>query len=232
MIARIRFDEVLRPFRNLEHLSAFAFPRNTNFLHVLDVEKIQWPPNLQEITLSGTFCFRQPLVWGHLVRCWPVSIHHMVWDHCVGLNGLCDDPDGVTSMPRHLHSVHVTNDNTYLYPQNLAVKFSGVVCLSLPANLAVINYSLYPMSPVLERLEIRGTDSNLAHRFARSDLLEHVIGIPTLRQIRLQGSLVEEHDIGLEVADALLRSRAPIDRHEDVGSTIKAGDFGVTLFND
>ncbi len=231
MFGNIRFDEVLRPFRNLEHLAAFAFPRNTDFGNVLDCEKIPWAPNLQQVTLSGSFSTQRTPCGEHFVRDWPALLQHVVLDNFRGLRDLYGDPNVVSGKLKPFQSVHITDRNHHLYNQNLVVYFSGVRYLSLPANIAETNYSAYLVRPVLEQLEIRRKSEDGPHPFLLSDLVDHVGCIPTLQQIRLHSSLVEGDKTPLEVADTLLKTRAQDKIQEDGTTTINLEDAGVFVFN-
>jgi hypothetical protein len=80
MFQHFRFEEVLRPFRKLEHLSALAFPPNTDFRLLLDVVDIPWPPNLQETTISRHSFRRSHLLWEHFISAWPTSLQSVIVD--------------------------------------------------------------------------------------------------------------------------------------------------------
>jgi hypothetical protein len=80
MFQHFRFEEVLRPFRKLEHLSALAFPPNTDFRLLLDVVDIPWPPNLQETTISRHSFRRSHLLWEHFISAWPASLQSVIVD--------------------------------------------------------------------------------------------------------------------------------------------------------
>lgn len=236
MFGAFRVDQVLRPIRNLQLLIAFAFPRNTDFRSVRHIEEIAWPPNLEQVSLSGIFFPSRPLFSAEpSVRNWPSSLRQVVLDSVYGLTRLYDESRVFPNMSYNLDSVHVADRNMLFSPQNMAVDFSGVRLLSLPANFAVTNHKWYRIRPVLERLEIRRKNEVGPHQFIISDLLDHAEGIPTLQQIRLHSSLVEGHGDGsaLEVADALLRSRAQDQKLENEAmTTITPEDAGIIIFDD
>ena len=87
------------------------------------------------------------------------------------------------------------------------------------------------MRPVLETLEIRPPGGR-NRRYHLQDLLEHMKRIPTLQQIRLHSSLLQFDDNAIEVADALLKSRARVKEQEDGTTTPRPEDAGIVVFDD
>jgi hypothetical protein len=235
MFQKIRADEVVRPFRNLNHLTDFAFPRNTAFNQLKEIDDIPWPPNLQRVSLSGLFHRRCPLFSTKcFVQNWPLSLRQIVLDGVIRLRRLHDDPQLFLNSPYKLDSVYVSDRNGYCGTlQNLAVSCSGARLLSLPANFATTNHS-YGIPIVLERLEIRRQNDLGPHRFLISDLLAHAREIPALRQIRVHSSLVEfkDQDPALQLADEVLRNRGPVPGLQNETSRLKPDDAGIIIFDD
>ena len=225
------FDQVLRPLRKLKQLRALAFPRYTEFRHVHDIAEIPWPPNLQQVTLSGNFPSRS-LFSKSFLKDWPPSLRHVVLDNAAGLYRLYSLSDVHANMPYTILSVNVTDRNHFFQFESVALKCSGVRLLSLPANFAMTNYDSSRPSPVLERLEIRPGTGADPHQFKLSDLLEHAEGIPTLLQIRVHGSLVDSEHMDFAAADTLLSSRAQLQKREDGTMAIESGEAGVIIFWD
>lgn len=231
MFESLLVDQVLRPFRKLKHLIAFAFPRNTDFQTVHDIAEIPWPPNLQRVTLSGFFP-SQSLFSNSFRKDWPSSLRHVVLDGAIGLHRLYSLSDVAPNVPFTILSVEVTDRSSLSSSKNLASKCSGVRLLSLPAHLAMTNYHFLRTPPVLERLEIRRTDEIGPHQFILSDLLEHAEGIPTLLQIRVHSFLVDGEHVDLKAADTLLKSRALVRNRKDGTMTIEPDEAGIKIFFD
>jgi hypothetical protein len=209
----------------------FAFPRNTDFLKLRDVKKIIWPPNLQQVTISGQLC-EQPDYGHYLLRDWPPSLQHVIFDHFRGFRFLYG-PSGVfEGMPFGLDSIHITDRSHHLYHQNVVVELSNVRCLSLPANLAHSKRGPYPKHTVLERLEVRWKSEEGRYPFFVSDLLYHAERISSLQHIRLHNSLLEDDAMSFELLDALLRSRAPVNTSEDGMQSVKSREGGIIVFED
>ena len=229
MLDRISLDAVLRPFRNLSHLSAFAVPQNTYFNNEPDAEMILWPPNLKHVTLSGSFS--PPLdFWVQLVRGWPPSLQNVVltnywWD----LDGVVGNCDVIASLLDSLDSVHVSVRSDL--DQNLVETFSDVKFLSLPLpdNNTTAGDNWCCIHPVLERLEIRPKNQHQMHLFCLSELMDRVKTISTLRQIRVHSSLVEDDNSALDAIDALLRGRAQPTKQEGK-NCLKPEEAGIVVF--
>jgi hypothetical protein len=198
---------------------------------VPEFEKILWPPNLQEVTLSGFFP-NLPYDWRHFVRDWPPSLQHLILDNCCGLGFVVDGSSLIAKTNDKLRSVSITDRNSQMYFQNMVLTFSGLQSLSLPANLARTNYDSYPVRPVLGQLTIRATSGKGPHHFDLADLLDHVNSIPSLQQIRLHSSLVERGCSTILMADELLKSRATVQNQATEESTTRPGSFGVHVFDD
>ena len=231
MFDRFCVDQVLRPFRKLKQLRAFAFPRSTDFRSVHDIAEIPWPPNLQRVTLSGFFPSRS-LFSKSFLRDWPSSLRHVFLDSVYGLRRLYSLSDVYPDMPYMIFSVDVTTRNCPRPPINMALACSGVRLLSLPADLAITNYSSCRTRPVLERLEIRRSSKAGWHQFMPSDLLEHAEGIPTLLQIWLHSYHVDDGDMDVKAADTLLKSRARARKLQDGTMAIEPHEAGVIIFWD
>ena len=231
MFERFRVDQVLRPFRKLKQLRRFAFPQSTDFRSVHDIAEIPWPPNLQQVTLSGFFPSRS-LFSKSFLKDWPSSLRHVVLDNAYGLHRLYSLSDVYPNMLYTILSVEVTDHNCIRPRENMALSCSGVRLLSVPANLAMTNYSSWATRPVLERLEIRRTAAAEQHQFMLSDLLEHAEGIPTLLQIRVHSCHVDGEHMDFGAADTLLRSRAEARKREDGTMVIEPDEAGVIIFFD
>lgn len=231
MFDSFRVDQVLRPFRKLKQLRAFAFPRSTDFRSVHDIPEIPWPPNLQRVTLSGFFPSRS-LFSKSFLRDWPSSLSHIILDSICGLRRLYSLSDVYPDMPYTILAVDVTTRNYLRPPINMALACSGVRLLSLPAGLATTNYSSCRTRPVLERLEIHRTTEAEHHQFMPSDMLEHAEGIPTLLQIWLHSYHVDDEDMDFSAADTLLKSRARVRKRDDGTMAIEPHEAGVTVFWD
>jgi hypothetical protein len=225
----------VKPFRSLHHLKEFAFPQNTDFTNTSNNSDIPWPPNLQRVSLSGSFLPSWPILSPkYIVRHWPLSLRQIILDGISDFNPIYHDPRVFTNTPYQLDLVYVSDRNRPYPSQNMALDCSGVRLLSVPANFADTNYDLYGHPPVLERLEIRRGNKAGPHYFSLSDLVDHAVGIPALQQIRLHSSLVESHeeDAALQVIDALLRSRLQVQMLENETSRIKPDEAGVIIFED
>lgn len=233
MFESLHVDQVLRPFRKLKHLRAFAFPRNTDFRTVHDTTEIPWPPNLQQATFSGLFPSR-PLFSKSFLKEWPSSLHHVVFDSAFGLHSLYNSCDINPDKPYTIFSVHFTDRNSLRRNENLVSNCSGVRLLSLPANLAITRfyYDWWLRPPVLERLEIRRTDNAEPHQFSPSNLWEHTAGIPFLLQIRVHGDLVDGEHMDFRAADTLLKSRAQVRKQQDGSMAIEPDEAGIKIFYD
>ncbi|KAF7508444.1 hypothetical protein GJ744_009297 [Endocarpon pusillum] len=231
MFDSFRVDQVLRPFRQLKQLRAFAFPRSTDFRSVHDITEIPWPPNLQRVTLSGFFPSRS-LFSKSFLRDWPPSLRHVILDNACGLRHLYSLSDVYPNMPYTILAVDVTTRNCLHPPINMALACSGVKLLSLPADLAITNYSSCRTRPVLERLDIRRKAKAEPHQLMPSDLLEHAEGIPTLLQICLHSYHVDDEDMDFKAADTLLKSRAQVRKREDGTMAIEPHEAGVIVFWD
>jgi hypothetical protein len=236
MFQKFRADEVVRPFRNLNHLTDFAFPQNTDFGVAQAIDDIPWPPNLQRVSLSGRFDASCPLFSAKgVVQNWPLSLRQIVLDGAKGIRRLYDDPRVFLNSPYNLDSVYVSDRNEFYGRfQNLALSCSGARLLSLPANFAVTNHNSYGFPPVFERLEIRRQNDVGPHRFLLSDLVKHAVEIPALQQIRVHSSLVEikDKDPALRLADAVLRNRGPVRALENEKSRITSNAAGVMVYSD
>ena len=231
MFEHIRFDEILRSVRKLQQLSALAFPRNTDFWNVLDFDKILWPPNLQEVTLSGFFADLS-LDWVHFAHDWPPSLQHLILDNCHGLGFRVGGSAFAAKTAVKLHSVSITDRSNQLCFQDILFAFSGLRILSVPANLTWTKYESCPVRPVLEQLELRAANGKGPHCFDMADLLDHANGIPSLQKIRLHSSLLGGDCAALHIADELLRDRATDQNQGTEGSTIRPENFGVHIFDD
>lgn len=208
MFESLTFQEVLRPFRTLPNLTAFAFPRNTTYFkyNLSDSETVLWPSNLQEVTLSGIFCSLSSY-WGQYVRDWPSSLQHLNLDNCFDFDRFSDDSSLVAQTAFKLKSVYITGRTSAMCPRGMALIFSGLESLSLPANLLRTDYYSRLFRPILEELEIRESLEPRPHKFDPQDIWNHARSIPTLRQIRVHRSLVAEDCPVLHVADQLLKTR-------------------------
>ena len=231
MFEQVVFVEVLRPFRKLQQLSALIFPRNTEFRTVSDFDGGLWPPSLQAVTLNGFFP-TFPFDWGQFVSDWPPSLHHLVVDKFCGRGFVLGDRGLLGKTGDRLHSVYITGENSEMYHDNLVIIFSGLQFLSIPANLAMTDYYAYHFPPYLKQLEIRAIFEEGPHHFDLADLLLHTNSIPSLQQIRLHKSLVEDDHCALESVDGLLKSRAISKDQDNGGSGIRHGAFGLNIFGD
>jgi len=236
MFYSIRADEIVRPFRNLNQLTDFAFPQNTDFNLRQEIDDIPWPPNLQRVSLSGLFDTSCALFSAKsFIQYWPLSLRQIVLDGVNGFHRLYDEPSVFLNSPYKLDSVYVSDRNGFCgTSRNLAVSCSGARLLSLPANFAATNHNSYGIPTVLERLEIRRENDVGPHHFLLSDLVGHALDIPALQQIRVHSSLVEigDEDPAWRLADTVLRNRGPARGLENETSRITPDDAGVIVFDD
>jgi hypothetical protein len=227
----ILFDDVLRPFRNLQHLLHLSFPRNTVFRNLPDGKKVRWPPNIEVVTLSGVISKRQPYSWEHFARDWPSTLQSILVDNLCDLKVFCDDSGDDSRVPHNLKTLYLTDRNCLWYNRDMVLRFSRVRFLSLPANLTMSTYRSCLPGAVLEQLEVRRKCTDEPDYFQLSDLLEHARAIPTLRQIRLHETLMEDGNTCLQSAGALIKSRAEAEK-KGVGTTmVRQEDAGIVVFD-
>jgi hypothetical protein len=231
MFENVFFDDVLRPFRNLQHLLYFSFPRNTIFRNLPDSKMVQWPPKIEVVTLSGVISKREPYLWEHFARDWPSTLQSILVDNLCDLKVFCDDSGDATRVPHNLKTLYLTDRNCRWYNRDMVLRFSRVRFLSLPANLTMTTYRSCPPGAVLKQLEVRRKCADEPDYFQLSDLLEHAEAIPTLRQIRLHKTLMEDGNTDLQAADALLKSRAQAEKKEGGTTMVKQEDAGIVVFD-
>lgn len=245
MFQSVRVAEVLSPFRNLKHLSAFAFPQNTDFrscvcssltyqLHHTSLttsEKILWPPNLREITLSGRSSQEGLFHWEHFIRDWPNSLQQVIIDNW-RIKRLRSSVHEHAKISPNLRSLHITDLYSNQYSMRFIADFSGLPFLSLPANIAMPGslHVLPKEPPALEQLELRRmSDYGLQH-VDFPNLLRYVECMKSLQQVRLHISLVEGHDEDVEKMDAVLKSHASV-RNKAGVTRIESSDARIVVFD-
>jgi hypothetical protein len=231
MFEHVEFDDVLRPFRNLEQLSDFTFPRNTHFANAEDFEDIQWPPNLNRLTFNGYFV-DGPSSFEHLVSNWPRPLRHLVLNCCPRIQPYTWSSGEVAKLPYELCSVFVTDQCINKSIQNLAISFSQSKYLSIPANAAVIDQRPWSITPILEKVEIRRTAISGQQNSDIPDFLAYAMCIKSLRQIRVHKSVLVPQDDNFTIADTLLKDRAGLPNGEVEAPLTQSDNAGIVIFGD
>jgi hypothetical protein len=228
---------IVANFSHLTGLSSLTLPASSQFAHPTELERISWPPNLVHISLGGWFGFQDPQVrWEHFAKKWPLSLQSVVLGDCYCDRDGSGDWTRFLDTPHGLDSVHIALQNEY-WPgsgEDLLSSCSGARRLSLPANLAGINYDKYDNRPRprLQQLEIVQPNCMGPHKFRPSDLIAHIREIPTMLQIRIARSLLRDGCQSVETGNKLLSDRGS-SRNREAGATgVNQKDCRVIILDD
>lgn len=232
MFQSVDVAKILLPFRNLTHLSALGFPQRTEFSSLTTLEKIRWPPNLQEVTLSGMCSGREPFPWEHFICNWPDSLHHVTLDDWQGISSLSKTFAEYARMPSALRSVYITDLNCDRYSAKFMADIWGVSFLSVPVNISQPDFCAgVPKHTMLEQLELRPISPYGPQRANILSLLDDEWCVESLQRIRVHSAVTGGHDEVLEKLDAMLKRHNAV-RNRAGSTNIDTQEAGVVFFDE